>query len=431
MTATTEPTILVQTREQLWYLLAEAAQVEHMILCEYLYAGFSLKRDADEGLSDAELAAVAEWRATLRDIAVQEMLHLALVSNLATSIGAGPLLTRPNFPQRSGYLPPTVQLALLPFDEAGLTHFLYLERPEGMERIDAAGFVPTTPPHEQVQPDESMPRLQDFATIGHLYRGMERGLDDLVGWVGEHAVFLSPRRAQARADELGWPDLIEVTNLASAHAAIDTIIEQGEGARGDWQQAHYGRFLRMWERFQELKAANPSFAPARPVVPAFTRQPYDIETPQPIITAPVTRAVAELFTMAYEVVLQTLNRFFAHTDETEEQLTALLTVVINTMTNVLAPLGATLTRMPVGATRAGATCGPAFEMFYPMGSMVPWRDAAWALLTERVRQLAARCRRDAARPAAPESLRGIALAAADLVTVVEPYVPVAMLPRGQ
>jgi len=33
-----------------------------------------------------------------------------------------------------------VQLALLPFGERALRHFLYLERPEGMSLQDAAGF---------------------------------------------------------------------------------------------------------------------------------------------------------------------------------------------------------------------------------------------------------------------------------------------------
>jgi hypothetical protein len=60
------------------------------------------------------------------------MLHLTLVCNLMSAIGAGPTFARPNFPQRSDYFPPSVQLDLLPFGEAALTHFLYLERPEGM-----------------------------------------------------------------------------------------------------------------------------------------------------------------------------------------------------------------------------------------------------------------------------------------------------------
>ena len=90
-----------------------------------------------------------------------------------------------------------MQLDLLPFGAAALTHFLYLERPEGMERMDAAGFVPTAPPHAPVEPGEVMPRTQDFLTVGHLYRAIEQGLRDLAGRLGERALFVGPPRAQA------------------------------------------------------------------------------------------------------------------------------------------------------------------------------------------------------------------------------------------
>ena len=130
---------MVAHREQLWWLLAEAAQLEHMIMCQYLFAEFSLK-DRGDGLTVWQAEAVERWRQTLRDIAVQEMLHLALVSNLMAAIGAAPVFGRPNFPQRSGYFPSGVQLDLLPFGEQALRHFLYLERPEGMDLQDAAGF---------------------------------------------------------------------------------------------------------------------------------------------------------------------------------------------------------------------------------------------------------------------------------------------------
>ena len=102
--------MVVAHREQLWWLLAEAAQLEHMIMCEYLYAEFSLKDGSGDGLAAGQAEAVGRWRKTLREIAVQEMLHLALVSNLMTAIGAAPVFGRPNFPQRSGYFPAGVQL---------------------------------------------------------------------------------------------------------------------------------------------------------------------------------------------------------------------------------------------------------------------------------------------------------------------------------
>ena len=171
-----ETKLVVQHREHLWSLLVEAAQFEHLIMCQYLYACFSLKTEPDEGLTAEQADAVARWRDTLTGIAIEEMLHLALVMNVMTAIGAGPSLARPNFPRHSEFLPPGVGFALLPFGGDALTHFLYLERPEGMERVDAAEFVPAAPPPDPVVGPEVMPRVQGFLTAGDLYRGIEQGL---------------------------------------------------------------------------------------------------------------------------------------------------------------------------------------------------------------------------------------------------------------
>jgi Putative NADH-flavin reductase len=38
-----EPKIVIGHREHLWILLSEALQLEHMIMCQYLFAQFSLK----------------------------------------------------------------------------------------------------------------------------------------------------------------------------------------------------------------------------------------------------------------------------------------------------------------------------------------------------------------------------------------------------
>ena len=184
----------------------------------------------------------------------------------------------------------------------------------------------------------------------------------------------------------------------------------------------------MWEEYQTLKSANPSFQPARPVIPAFAKQPYDIADPQAIITEPRTSSVAELFAIAYEVVLQTLTRFFTHTDETEEQLTALLTVAIGTMVSVVAPLGATLTRMPVGEDHAGATCGPAFEMYYQLGNFIPSRGAAWAVMSERAAMLAARCADAASHDGALASIGPVAETAAAVAARLASHAPPALRP---
>jgi Ferritin-like len=418
-----EPKIVVEHREHLWYLLAEAAQVEHLIMCQYLYATFSLKAGPEDGLTAEQAAAVARWRELLTGIAIEEMLHLALVFNVMTAIGAAPPLSRPNFPRSSDDLPGGVQFRLLPFGTDSLTHFLYLERPEGMERMDAEGFVPTTPPREPIEPGEAISRAQDFGTVGHLYRGIEQGLAVLTGRFGEPGLFVGPRRAQATPELFRWPQLVAVDDLASATAAINEIIEQGEGARGDWRSAHYGRFLGIWEEYAKLTEADPAFEPAFPVIPAFIRQPYDITEPQPLLTDPLTRSIAEVFNLGYEVLLQVLNRFFTHTDETDEQLHTLVGAAFRLMAGVLRPLGRTLPRLPAGPGHPGRTAGPTFEMYYQFGNFVPWREPAWALLSERAAILAMRSAEAAGLPGAPAAVNDAAAAAAGTAAQLLAHVP--------
>src|SRR5258705_7551865 len=98
-----EPDIITQNREQLAYLLTEAAEIEHGLMCCYLFAAYSLKRSTSDELIEKEVATVARWRGAIVSVAVEEMLHLSLVSNLLTAIGFAPQFQRPNFPVAPGY----------------------------------------------------------------------------------------------------------------------------------------------------------------------------------------------------------------------------------------------------------------------------------------------------------------------------------------
>jgi len=86
---TVEPPLQVESREELVYLLGEACEIEHGLMCEYLYAQFSLKRATDEGLTAEQLARVQAWESTLIDVIKQEMLHLALATNILTAYRRG------------------------------------------------------------------------------------------------------------------------------------------------------------------------------------------------------------------------------------------------------------------------------------------------------------------------------------------------------
>src|ERR687893_2190302 len=74
-----EAPFVIEHREALIYMLCQAAELEHGIMCQYLFAAFSLKQHADEGLEPEEFEAVTRWRRTIAHIATEEMLHLALV----------------------------------------------------------------------------------------------------------------------------------------------------------------------------------------------------------------------------------------------------------------------------------------------------------------------------------------------------------------
>ena len=389
--AAPEAPFVIEHREALIYMLCEAAELEHGIMCQYLFAAFSLKQREGEGLRKGELAAVTRWRKAISHVATEEMLHLALVHNLLSAIGAAPHFGRPNLPAPAHHYPAGVNLTLVPFGEQALQHFVFLERPEGMEYEGAAGL--DTPVHEGVPlmaERDIVPQPQDFATVGHLYRSIECGFQHLAEKFGEQNLFVGPARAQALQENFGWPELVAVTDLASAQRAIDTILEQGEGARGHWEQAHFGQFVRILDEYRELVAANPKFDPVRPVMFATVRLCEHDET-VPRISERVTSRCGDLFNVSYEILLQIFERYFAHTEETDAQLGTLADATISLMLRVLKPLGSLLTTLPVGPEFPGMNAGPSFELFYENDYLMPHRDAAWALLEERVREGANFC----------------------------------------
>src|SRR6516164_8905333 len=288
-----EPALVVDTREELVFLLGQACEIEHGLMCEYLYAQFSLKRGTGEGLTEGQLARVRAWEAALIDVIKQEMLHLALATNILTAIGAGPHFERPNFPIVSRWYPEGVQIALLPFGERALRHFIYLERPEGMAVDDAAGFAAAGHAEPVTAGGGGLVAVpQEWRTVGHLYRGIEQGLAGLCARYGEEAVFIGPARAQAVTEIFEWPELTAVTGLASAGAAIETIVEQGEGARGDWYRSHFVTFFFQAEDGIRDGTVTGVQTCALPIEPAFVRLPPDVEAGT-LIEDPATARVAD------------------------------------------------------------------------------------------------------------------------------------------
>jgi len=383
---TAEAEIVARDREELIALLTEAAEIEHGLMCCYLYAAFSLKTTDDSGLSATELEATRRWRAAIMDVAIEEMLHLGLVANLMTAIGAQPHFSRPNFPVEPGMHPSGVVVRLMRFSKPAIDHFVYLERPEGVEIADGAGFESPRAYQRAVRPQGLLPSSQDFETVGHLYRGIRGGFAKLAAELGEKALFLGSASAQMNAALSGFDKLIPATDLASAETAIETIVEQGEGAPGHKDDSHYVRFCAVRDEFAALVAADPSFDPAWPAAlnPVMRTPP----TPEgKVHVASVeAQALLDVANSAYGLMLRCLMAAFGDTGATQAQRRALYDAAIDVM-HAVAPLAERLARTPASDHAPTPTAGMTFTLPRSIAG-VHRAETALKIAAERAAELA-------------------------------------------
>jgi CDGSH-type Zn-finger protein/uncharacterized Fe-S cluster protein YjdI len=382
--------IVIQDREELIYLLCEAAEFEHSVMCTYLFAQWTLKRDTSEGVSAAELAAIERWRRSLAHVALEEMLHLSLVNNLLAAIGAAPHLWRPAFPVRPGHFPADVIMNLAPFCPATLDHFMFIERPEGIELVDGAGFGHEAHYRRAARADLLAPSPQDYASQGHLYHGVLRGLARLAGQLGEARVFVGHGEAQVSAEEFGLPGLFKITDLASAQRAIDAIVLQGEGAPAHRENSHFARFQAIAREFAQLRAARPDFEPARPVVRNPALGGTELRQARTAIVEPTTARVVDLANSIYTLMIRALSQVFAPAPlprELRRELSEATTGLMSTLNGV----AEVATRLPADPARPGVTAAPNFELPGSAGQLV--QRCAASILGERAAELASAARR--------------------------------------
>ncbi len=386
MTLRPESEIRVRTREDVLYLLAEAAEIEHNLMCCYLYAAFSLKRPGEEGLSPTEADAVARWRSVIMGVATEEMTHLTLASNLTAALGGRPHFGRPNFPVAPGYHPAGIVVRLTPFNMDTLDHFIFLERPEGSDIQDSPAFASGLSYERAVAKRLVMPSAQDFATVGHFYRGIRDGLDHLAATIGEKALFVCPASHQVGPAVAPLPGLAVVNSLASAHAAIDTIIDQGEGASEHRDDSHFSRFLAIKQEYAALLAANPRFSPAWPVATnPVMRKPLDA-TDRVYIDDPRAAALVDLANALYGQMLRFLVQAFGHATPREGDQ-ALLVDGATEMMRCMGPVADALARLPASPSRPGVHAGPTFAMLRNLAPAIEG-PSEWRSLSARVNELA-------------------------------------------
>ena len=366
-----QPPVRIEDRAGLIHALTEAAELEHGLLLQYLFAAFSMRRLPGTGLTIRQAELVREWEAVILRVAHEEMAHLGTVSNLLTAVGVAPQFRRPNFPVPNRYFrsdnPPDGQSArfleftLTPFSAETLARFVRFEAPAPVaEDVRAA----------------AEPQLE-FTTVGDLYGQIETAFLEL----DEASLFIGPEQNQDTDDWSLGLRLWNVVDTRSAVAAIRSIVVEGEGTPAGGGDSHYRRFLRIQQELAAETAADPGFAPALPVVAnPMTRGHF--EAPGAArLDDPFSCRVSELFNATYGTMLLLLMQYYAFTGESERQRTGLRATIRQMMSGVIRPLAEVLTALPAGPSFPGRHAGPSFELYTDL--RVPAKRAnAWTVVAD-------------------------------------------------
>ncbi|MFG2058797.1 ferritin-like domain-containing protein [Micromonospora sp. NPDC048930] len=335
----------IVTLDDLREHLQWAIELEHSTLPPYLCALYSL--DPERNPEAVEVVA---------SVFAEEMLHLTLAANLLNAVGGRPHLDTPGMlpphPRRLPHGDRSLELSLLPFGAEALEMFLRIEQP--------------APPGAPAEGD-------DYETIGQFYAAIEEGLRYLCDRLGEREVFSGDPARQVTAVHFRHTGgrLIAVEDLGSALAALEEIVEQGEGtARGEvWdgdqdvfhpdreEVAHYYRFqeLKVGRRYR--RGDTPQTGPTGEAVAV------DLAAVRPMRRNPrladhapgsAIRTAQEEFNQTYAAVLNLLDQAFNGSPR-------LLAVAVGSMYTLKAQAQA-LMQMPDGED---TSAGPTFDYVPP------------------------------------------------------------------
>lgn len=377
-------------------LLESAAEVEHALMVQYLYAAYSLK-DFGEVTDAAQATALdgslpESWPQVLLGIAREEMGHLLTVQNLLLLLGLAPNFEREDFPPRKDLYP--FALHLEPLSQRSLAKYVLAEAPAGAEGIDDM--------IELVRESSGTP----INRVGVLYgllglvfstqEGVEEGgsgheewdvlLRELAPGAYEQSApetwhlpdgAFHGQSAARQADPDDWQvGGLRVHRAADRTAAVQAIRdvgEQGEGPTSEGEQSHFGRLLGVYRG----GAGMPAFPAAGEWV-ATRDVPTDPKVDRDIEDAR-TRGWAELADLRYALLLG----FFEHYLLTEGHIRRILTAwIFAEMRSCLGFMARELTTMPRGAPGASVRAAAA-PFTLPSVLHVADDAAGWMLHGER------------------------------------------------
>jgi CDGSH-type Zn-finger protein/uncharacterized Fe-S cluster protein YjdI len=365
---------MTPSREQLIHRLYEAAELEHNLMCTYLYAAFSLDAEAHP--------LVAQWRRTIIAVATEEMAHLAAVWNITSALGGTPQFGRTNFPLEPGLLPASIVVKLAPFSRDVIQHFVHLERPADSSEPEGAGFEPELRFSRGSARVSLTPMALDYETVGAFYKTLD---DNLRAFVAAHGAesFIGDPELQLSQSELPLPGVRPVKCLDTALAAMASIVEQGEGAPGHSEQSHFAKFAAIREELATLPEG------VRPAFPAATN---------PVLRPPLRREgriwieddeaarTVDLANACYAIMLRLLAYSYGLPRSSPEK--GLVIELSLSLMRAVTLLGERAARLPAGPSHPHCNAGMSFTALRD-ASPLPPGAAARKFFNERIAELAA------------------------------------------
>jgi hypothetical protein len=348
-------------RDDAVFLLHAAAEVEHALMVQYLYAAYSL---GGPQVPQDKQEIVRGWKRTILDIAREEMGHLASVQNLLRFIG-GPLnLEREDFPFRTGLYPFRFKLERL--TKASLAKYVYAEMPEDLSGADI----------DEIRRRALGASVERVNHVGRLYHSIASlfRLKDADGSfsIKDGDLQAEPAGYQAGEEWAAGRERLIIRRLRTregqddgAIPLIEAIAAQGEGLTSTtgMQKSHYQLFREIYDVFPEetdwkpsrLVAENPNTTEPDPEPDAVVAE-TELQTGR--ITNPRARVWAQLLNLRYRILLTYIfHALHLDSPPDKDPKSTLMMWLFREMSTNIKKISGFLVEMP---QREGDASGPPF-----------------------------------------------------------------------
>jgi hypothetical protein len=350
------------TAQDLFPTIQLAIDLELSTIPVYLCGLFTLK-ETGTGEANADVAEI------MGSVVNEEMLHLCIASNLLIALGGSPVINMPSPAQYPGPLADgtddSLIAHLLPFSrDAVLNLYMRIEEPDTIVQ-------PSGPPIP-LQPAPP-PQPGQFQSIGDFYRTLIAQLQTLpANSINPDPSSTNQKNQVVNVFFTDPPLPAPITDINSAVAALNIIVDQGEGSSTspigidpldpDETPAHFYRFAEIIMG-KSVQPSGTSYTFSDPPVTSddsptgvFNMFPDPTLATMKTLLSPTDFATCQGFSAAYTALLDTLNSVFNGNPSGIQD-------AIDNQMFPLADLATTVLQITVGNT--GQTAGLCFEIFRP------------------------------------------------------------------